>query len=521
VLIDQPLPAKSRPIPKWIGIGATSLLALLAAGVVIALTQWPFTPENVRKALEEASGRPVQIRTFITSYFPPGCTAEGIRFLRHKHPDLSPVITVDKLSIQASFTGIFHSPKRLAAVRIVGMHMFVTSKQADEGPEYVELNAGPGGKSLAISTITADGTVLEFVRRSGDEAPYVLKIDKLALTEVGSGAPMQYRAELTNSVPPGVIRAEGTFGPWNPGNIGATAVSGTYAYNKIDLSHFHSIYGMGHARGEFAGPLERIRTHGRVDVAGFGVEGSHHSVPMTTDYEATVNGTNGDVQLDPAVARFQHTRLEVRGWIAHQEGESGKTASFDVSVPEGRVDDLLALFDDGQPGMSGPVEIRGHFVWPPGPAAFLHKIRIDLTFGMQHSRLTSADTQGTIDRLGESGEGEKKAEIAEDLRLLPIGMRGAIRVRNSVATISNGRFEVPGADAGLRGTYGLTDRRVDLKGTLHTNGDLSETTSGVKALLVKIVTPLFRKRGNERIVPFRITGARGQANVGIDWKRQK
>jgi len=521
VLIDQPPAAKTRPISKWLWIGATILLALLAVGVVIALAHWPFTPENVRKALEEASGRPVQIRTFSTSYFPPGCTAEGIRFLRHKHPDLSPIITIDKLAVQGSFTGLFRSPKRLAAVRIVGMHMFVASKQPDEGPEHVDLNAGPGGKSLAISKITADGAVLEFVRRGSNEAPYILKIDKLALTEVGSGAPMHYRVELTNSVPPGVIWAEGKFGPWNPDNIGATAVSGTYTYDRIDLSHFHGIYGMGHARGEFSGPLEQIRTHGRVDVAGFGVEGSHHAVPMTTDYEATVNGTNGDVLLDPAVARFQHTRLEVRGWIAEQEGEPGKMASFDISVPQGRVDDLLALFDDGQPGMSGPVEIRGRFVWPPGPAAFLQKIRMDLTFGMQHSRLTSANTQGSIDRLGESAEGEKKDEIGEDPRVLPIEMRGAIRVRNSVATISNGRFQVPGADATLQGTYGLTDRRVDIKGTLHTSGDLSETTSGVKALLVKIVTPLFRKRGTERIVPFQITGAHGQANVGIDWKRQK
>ena len=494
-------------------------MLLLAAGAALVVAHSAFTRDNIRKALEEASGRPVQIGTFSSSYFPPGCTAGDIRFLRHKHPDLSPIITIQKMTIQGSFTGLLSSPKRLAAVHLVGMHMIVASKRPDEGPEHVDLNAGPGGKSVAISKITADGAVLEFVRRDTKDAPYVLKIDKLAVTDVGSGAPMRYRAELTNTVPPGVIHAEGKFGPWNPNDIGATPASGTYTYDQIALGYFHSIYGTGHASGEFSGPLQRLRTHGRVEVTGFGVEGSHHAVPVTTDYQATVNGTNGDVQLDPAVARFRHTRLEVRGWIADRAGESGKTATFDLSVPQGRVDDLLELFDEGQPGMSGPATLHGRFVWPPGPADFLRKIRMDLTFGIDRGRFTSANTQDPINRLSESAQGEKKDQIKADQRTVLLMLRGAIRVRNGVAAISGGTFHAPGAEATVAGTYGLTNQKVNLKGTLQTRGHLSETTSGVKALLVKVVTPLFDKRGKERIVPFEITGAYGQTRVGLDWKQ--
>lgn len=480
-----------------------------------------FTIENVKKALQEASGRPVEIQTFHSSYLPPGCTATGIRFLRHKHPELSPIITIDKLAIQGSLTGLFRSPKRLAEVRIVGMHMIVASKQPDEGPEHVELNSGSGGSSLAISRIVADGALLEFVKRGSKDAPYVLKVDKLAVTEVGSGAPMLYRAELINTEPPGVIRASGKFGPWNPDNIGATPVSGTYTYDQIQLKHFRSVYGVGQARGEFSGPLERIRTRGRVEVAGFGVDGSHHAIPLTTDFEATVNGTNGDVLLDPAVAQFRHTRLEVRGWIAGHESEHGKTATFDLAVPRGRVEDLLALFDDGEPGMSGPVMLHGNFVWPPGPIAFLRKIRMDLTFGMDRSRFTSPNTQGTVDKLSESAQGEKKAAIEEDPRTVLLEMRGGIQVRGGQATISNGAFHVPGADAAVQGTYGLTDHQVHLSGTLDTTGHLADTASGVQALLLKAVTPLLAKRGKERIVPFEITGSYGQTKVSIDWKRRK
>ena len=519
MLIEQPVSTKTR-IPKWLWIGAALSLALLAAGVAIVLTHWPFTRDNLKKALEEASGRPVEIGAISKSYFPPGCTAKDIRFLRHKHPDLSPIITIEKIAIQGSFTGLFSSPRRLAAVHIVGLHMLVGPKRPDEGSEHVALTGGPGGKSLVISKIVADGALLEFVTRSPDRKAYILKVDKLALTDVGSGAPMRFRAELTNTVPPGVIRAEGKFGPWNADNIGATPVSGTYAYDNIQLSYFKSIDGVAHARGEFSGPLGRIHTRGRVDVTGFGVEGTHHAVPLDVDYTAEVNGTNGDVLLDPAVASFRHTRLEARGWIASQKGESGKTAEFDLAVPQGRVDDLLEMFGSGQPGMSGPVTLRGRFLWPPGPVPFLRKIRMDLTFGIDRSRFTSANTQDSIDRLSDSAEGEKKAQIDEDPRTVLLDLRGGIRLRDGLAAISNTKFHVPGADAALHGTYALANKRVDLQGTLDTRGHLSETESGFKALLLKAITPLFKKQGKVRIIPFEISGAYGQAKVSIDWKRR-
>jgi len=71
----------------------------------------------------------------------------------------------------------------------------------------------------------------------------------------------------------------------------------------------------------------------------------------------------------------------------------------------------------------------------------------------------------------------------------------------------------------VRGTYNLLNRRVDLQGTLDTKGNLSDATTGFKALVVKAITPLFKKKKSVRIVPFQITGAYGNTSVGIDWKR--
>jgi hypothetical protein len=520
MLVEQaPATSARRTIPKWLRIVGALFLCAIAAGVVVLALNWPFTKDAITKALEEASGRPVQIRTFSNSYFPPGCTAEGIRFLRHKHPEEAPMITVEKLTIEGSFAGLFGSTKRLSAVRVVGMHMIVPPDRHAQGNSVVALNTGPGGKGLAISKITADGALLEFMPEDRKEKPYVLRIDRVGITNVGAGEPMSYSATLTNTEPPGVIRAQGKFGPWNATDIGATPVSGTYTYDDIDLSHFKSIFGMGRARGQFSGPLSRIETHGRVDVAGFRVDGSNHAVPLATTYDATVNGTNGDVQLKPAVARFRRTRIEVRGWVAGHQGEKGKTATFDVTVPEGRVDDLLYLFTKDQPGMSGNVRLTGKFLWPPGPLKFLQKIRMDIVFGMNGSRFTSPNTQDSVDRISESAQGEKKKQEDEDPQTVLSEVHGNIQLRNAVTAISNGSFQVPGADAAVHGTYNLLNQRVDLHGTLDTRGHLSDTTSGFKAQVLKAITPMFKKRGDTRIVPFQITGSYGNTTVGIDWKK--
>lgn len=522
MLIEHPtaLRRKRHPVPKWLWISALVLVCAIVTGIVLLATHWPFTRTAVTRALEAASGRPVEIRTFSNRYFPPGCVAQGVRFLQGDKKQAPPLITVERLEIQGSLTGMFTSPKRLAAVRIIGMHLRISPKQPGDGSKTsVLLNSGKGGESLAISKIVADGTVLEFQREKPGEKPYRLIVDGLAITNVGSGQPMAYRVTLNNTEPPGIVRSEGKFGPWNPEDIGATPVSGSYTYDQIDLGAFHGISGKGTARGKFEGPLSGIRTQGNVDVAGFKVDGSDHPVALSTTFDATVNGTDGDVFLNPAVGRYRHTQVEVRGWIAGHQGDTGKTAGFDISVPKGRVEDLLYLFSKGQPGLSGDVDVRGKFQWPPGPRPFVEKIRMELEFGIGASRFTKSGTQESVNRIGESAAGEKKKEQHEDSRTVLSQIRGAILVRNGVATVTTATFAVPGADAEAHGTYDLRDTRVDLHGTLDTRGNLSDTTSGFKSAVLKAVTPLFKKRNSVRIVPFQITGSHGKTSVSIDWKQ--
>src|ERR1022692_5082016 len=73
MLIEQPRATTRHRVPKWFWVAGAVFFGGIAAGIVVLAIHWPFTQDAITKALEEASGRIVQIRTFSNSYFPPGC----------------------------------------------------------------------------------------------------------------------------------------------------------------------------------------------------------------------------------------------------------------------------------------------------------------------------------------------------------------------------------------------------------------------------------------------------------------
>lgn len=511
MLIERAPSHKPILIPRWLRITGAVIAGIIVLGIVLLATHWPFSEKAVERALHAATSRPVRIGTFHSSYFPPGCVAENITVL-NRDGDGPPLIAIDKLLVQGSLLGMFTSPKRLAQVKVVGMHLRIPPKGPNgKGKNIIPLDTGKG---LAISKIIADGALLEFLPKQHGEKPYRLQIDQLLVRGAGSGKAMTYRAELTNSEPPGVIRSEGQFGPWFPEDPGRTQVSGAYVYEHAELGHFKGISGTAHARGKFSGRLDRIATDGTLEIPNFHVTGSGLTTAFAVDYHAFVDGTNGDTRLEPANARFLRTEVTTRGPI---EGGAHKTATFAMAVRDGRLEDLLRLFvSEKTAPMSGGVSLEAHVVWPPGPRKFLDKLRMDIDFGIGAGRFASPKTQGSIDKLSESAAGESKKEEKEDPRTVLSNLRGHIALRDGVAHISNVSFTVPGAAATLSGTYRLSDQAVDLHGTLDTQGNLSDTTSGFKAFILKAISPFFKKKNHVKIVPFKITGSRGNASVGLD-----
>ena len=517
MLIERPPATTHRHhIPLWLRIVGLCVLAALTVAIVLLATHWPFTKDAMTRALQAATSRPVRIGAFHKSYFPPGCLAEDVRILHNSNPEGPPLITIQKLLVQGSLTGLFTSPKRLAEVKVVGMRVTIPpNKENDHGKSGMALDTGD--KPLEIAKVVADGALLEFLPSEPGKKPYTLRIDGLIVRNVGKGKPMDYSAIVTNSKPPGLIRAQGKFGPWNSDNPGVTPVSGDFTYGDVKLGVFKGISGTLQAKGKFKGPLSRIETEGTTETENFHVENSGSSVRLKVGFKAIVNGTNGDTYLEPADAHFLRTSLTATGGVEGKHGEDGKTTSLSLSVPNGRIEDILRLFvSEKTSPLSGAVSVHGKFVWPPGPARFVEKIRMDLDFGIDHSRFHSDSTQDAINAISKSAQGESKKEQDEDPRTMLSNLRGHVAFRNGIATFSGVSFTVPGASAALRGTYNLLSQRVDLHGVLRTQGKLSDTTSGFKALILKVITPFFKKKHDIKVVPFKITGTFADASVSLD-----
>ena len=205
------------------------------------------------------------------------------------------------------------------------------------------------------------------------------------------------------------------------------------------------------------------------------------------------------------------------GVVAGHSGERGKTVTLEMSAQRARVEDLLRLFAGAaHPSVMGPIQLRAKVQLPPGAQAFLRRLRVEGDFGIGGQRFTNPNVQASVNKLGESAQGESKKQQAEDPETVLSNLKGHVELKNGIATLSNISFTEPGTLAEIAGTYNLLDKSVHLRGVLHTTGKVSDTTSGFKAVLLKAVGPFLKKK-TMTIIPFTITGTSSQPAFALDF----
>jgi hypothetical protein len=85
--------------------------------------------------------------------------------------------------------------------------------------------------------------------------------------------------------------------------------------------------------------------------------------------------------------------------------------------------------------------------------------------------------------------------------------------------LSRLEFTVPGAIADLKGSYGLHTEALDFHGRLELSAKLSQTTTGVKSALLRILNPFFKGRTGGSILSAKITGSRSNPSFRLDLRR--
>jgi hypothetical protein len=295
---------------RWL-LGIVAAL-VVAAGVWVFLLirNWPFKEEAVIKALQDRFARQVEIRGFRLTYFPPGCVASGVSFLHRNRKDLPPLITVATLTVRGSYHGLL--TQSVHQVDVAGLHVTIPPEgQNGQEPNAFPLTNSVSGKNLAIGEIVTKDALLDFLPESSGKEPFRLKVDQLKLDNVGESGPIAFHALLRNSEPPGDIRSDGKIGPWNEADPGSTPVSGSYTYWNVNLGFFQGIQGTLSSSGKFGGTIGQIQSDGDVAVPDFHLSGGSQTVPLSAKYEALVNGTNGDTELQKVQLNFERTTVFV------------------------------------------------------------------------------------------------------------------------------------------------------------------------------------------------------------------
>jgi hypothetical protein len=282
------------------------------------------------------------------------------------------------------------------------------------------------------------------------------------------------------------------------------------------LGVFKGISGILTAHGSYSGKLERIDVNGETDTPNFMVKVSGHTVPLTTKYRAIVDATNGDTTLERIDATFLKTSLVAKGGVYDVEGVHGRRVTLDIDMSSGRLEDIMRLaVKTSQPPMAGELRLRTTFDLPPGDADVVDKLKLDGAFTLDDGRFTNAEVQRKINGLSNRAS-TKKSEAPS--QTVASHFSGRFKLADGQLALSTLTFNVPGALIELSGQYSLAREALAFNGSLFMDAKVSQTTTGWKSIMLKVVDPLFRKDGRT-VIPIKISGTRNEPSFGMDVRR--
>jgi AsmA-like C-terminal region len=478
--------------------GGVVLFVLFGGVLLVLAAEWPFTREATIRSLERVSASDVQVINFHKTFFPsPGYIAQDVTF---KRPGSRPIATVGKITCKATWAAMLSFTHRISRMDLDRLKVYIPAHVPPPVRKHAEAKI-----KTTVTQLFANGAILDIAPRHQGGQTVHCSFPQLTLSNVAGNKPIHLQVLMRNPNPPGDLKVSGTVGPFISGKVGDIRISGAFQFRHADLSAYKVIRGKLSADGRFQGTLGRSEVSGQTKIPNFEITSSRHSVGLTAEYHAIVNGINGDVAVESAQAHFLGTTLLAHGAIA---GRKAKTVSLDFDARQARIQDLLRLFVSAdRPPLDGPISLRAHVVLPPTHRPFIRRVKLDGNFTITDADFSNSKTQEKVDELSARARGNKgqiksrngPEHITEDLK-------GNVRLREGIATLSSALFGVPGAVARGGGTYALTTKAIDLRGRLAMHVSVSKAAGGFKSILLIPLDPLFKKNGAGAVLPVRISG---------------
>ena len=507
----------------WFTIGGLGLLVVLLLALVSAV---PLSSSVLRDkivaTLSDRLDSEVEINDLHVRALPRFHADIFGLTVRHRHRrDVAPLIAVEKLSVDAGLLNLLR--KHVGEVKLTGLQISIppgrderNDQEKDAAPRSSLERSQRDAKDVVIDQLIATDAKLVIIPGKEDKPSKVWNIHELHMQSVSFDRHMPFDAALRNAVPPGEIKVQGSFGPWQSEEPGKTTLEGTFTFADADLGIFKGIAGNLAAHGEFGGSLGRLGVHGETDTPNFTVTVSGNPVPLHADYHTTVDGTNGDTLLDRIDASFLNTSLVAKGSVIDSPGKKGRTVTLDVVMDKARIEDVLRLAVKGtKPPMTGAMKLRTKFVIPPEDRDIIEKLRLDGQFAIATAKFTNINVQQKVEELSRRGGG-KTAEL-KDPRSVVSNFGGRFKLGGGTLELQTLTFDTPGASVQLAGTYRIKPQLLSFKGMLLLDAKMSETQKGWKRFLLKPLDPIFAKKGGEgTAIPIKIEGKRSEPSFGLD-----
>jgi hypothetical protein len=467
----------------------------------------------------------------------PPSEVEGVEV--PKEAEGKPLVQLAQFSFSAPLRYKAGVPVDISDVRLKGLdirmppksHFLHLSKPEGESSG----NAKPAGPANSIQfhigSIECTNANLVLETNKPGKLPREISIARFKVTDIVPNGPMHFEADLTNPKPVGTIHTRGRFGPWQVSDPGESPVSGDYKFENADLGTIKGISGILTSTGRYQGTLRDITVDGVTDTPDFKLSSGDNSLPLHTDFHATVDGTNGDTWLDPVNATLGHSHVVARGQVVRvlEPDEDGKAHSIGhdialkINVGSGRIEDFLRISAPGNsPVLVGNVEVKTNLHIPPGPVPVVKKMALtDGNFSLTQAQFTSSKVQDRIAELSFRGQGKPGEAKTIPSDTIQWNMRGDFKLANGSLSLPNLAFTVPGADVELSGSYGLNGGALDFTGVARLEAPVSKIVGGWKGMLLKPADRFFKKEGAGTAVPIHIRGTRKNPDFGIDLNRLK
>jgi hypothetical protein len=443
--------------------------------------------------------------------------------LRHKgRRDVPPMFAMKRFRFEVDLGRIFDPTKKVALVHLDHMSLQIPPKgerpdlnpdgkdKKDAAPEAKSETSAPENPVLIERVIITDSELV-ILPRNKDRKPLEFALHRVVLDSVQLKKSLNYKGQITNPKPPGAIDATGTFGPWNTESPSDTPLTGDYTFSNADLSVFTAIAGILHSTGKFEGTLGSVQARGEADVPDFRLKKVGNPLGLHVQFEALVDGTNGDTILKPVRARLNNTGFVTSGAVLKHDGDTKKTIDLDVKMSNGEMLDLLRLAMKNKPFMAGRIDLAARIKVPPLNASVSEKLILDGTFRVKSGQFLQDVVQDKVDTLSRRGQGQPKNQSIDNVFS---DMSGEFHMADQEIVFKSLKFQVPGSEVVLAGGYDMDKDDLDFKGELRLKARVSQTMTGWKRWALKPIDPIFAKNGAGTLLKIKVTGTSKEPQFG-------